>query len=66
MLSIESRRPWENGYCESCNGKPRDECVNQEILDGLKEARTVTNQWCNQYNIAHPMALKRSPEICVC
>jgi transposase InsO family protein len=31
-LYIEPGSPWENGYCESFNGKLRDECLNQEIL----------------------------------
>jgi putative transposase len=31
-LYIEPGSPWENGYCESFNGKLRDECLNGEIL----------------------------------
>jgi transposase InsO family protein len=31
-LYIEPGSPWENGYCESFNGKLRDECLNVEIL----------------------------------
>lgn len=27
-----ARRPWENGRCESFNGKLRDECLNGEIF----------------------------------
>ena len=27
-LYIELGSPWENGYCESFNGKLRDECLN--------------------------------------
>ena len=26
-LYIEPGSPWENGYCESFNGKMRDECL---------------------------------------
>mgnify|MGYP002653576150 FL=1 len=33
--------PWENGYCESFNGKLRDECLSQEIFYSLKEAQIV-------------------------
>ena len=29
-LYIEPGSPWENGYCESFNGKLRDECLNGE------------------------------------
>jgi transposase InsO family protein len=31
-LYIEPGSPWENGYCESFNGKLRDECLNGEIF----------------------------------
>jgi len=31
-LYIEPGSPWENGYCESFNGKARDECLNAEIF----------------------------------
>jgi transposase InsO family protein len=27
-LYTEPRSPWENGYCESFNGMPPDECLN--------------------------------------
>ena len=37
-LYIEPGSPWENGYCESFNGKLHDECLNQEIFYSLKEA----------------------------
>ena len=37
-LYIEPGSPWENGYCESFNGKLRDECLNGEIFYSLKEA----------------------------
>ena len=30
--------PWENGYCESFNAKLRDEPLDGEIFDTLKEA----------------------------
>ena len=39
--------PWENGYCESFNGKLQDECLRQEIFYSLKEARTVIGIWQN-------------------
>ena len=39
-LYIEPGSPWENGYCESFNGKLRDECLNGEIFYSLKEAKS--------------------------
>ena len=49
-LYIEPGSPWENGYCESFNGKLRDECLDGEIFYSLKEAIVVLEQWRNQYN----------------
>ena len=31
-LYIEPGSPWENGYCESFNGKLRDECRWRDLL----------------------------------
>jgi len=43
-LYIEPGSPWENGYCESFNGKLRDECLNGEIFYSLKEAQIVIRE----------------------
>src|SRR5450756_1036636 len=53
-LYIEPGSPWENGYCESFNGKLRDECLNGEIFYSLKEARVVIEQWRKFYNTERP------------
>ena len=55
-LYIEPGSPWENGYCESFNGKLRDECLNGEIFYSLKEAQIVIGQWRQQYNTVRPHA----------
>jgi len=34
---IETGNPWDNGYCESFNGKMRDEFLNREIFDTMFE-----------------------------
>ena len=44
-LYIEPGSPWENGYCESFNGKLRDECLNGEIFYSLAEARVILERW---------------------
>ena len=51
---IEPGSPWENGYCESFNGKLRDECLNGEILYSLKEAQIVIETWRVEYNTKRP------------
>jgi putative transposase len=53
-LDIEPGSPWENGYCESFNGKLRDECLNGEIFYSLKEAQIVIEQWRVEYNTRRP------------
>src|SRR5271167_3320810 len=45
---------WENGYCESFNGKLRDECLKGEIFYSLKEAQVVIEQWRVHYNTVRP------------
>jgi putative transposase len=54
VLYIEPGSPWENGYCESFNGKLRDECLNGEIFYSLKEAQIVVEQWRVEYNTRRP------------
>lgn len=39
--------PWENDYCESLNGKLKDECLRQEIFYLPTEAQTVIGIWQN-------------------
>ena len=53
-LYIEPGSPWENGYCESFNGKLRDEFLNGEIFYSLKEARILIEQWRQHYNTKRP------------
>jgi transposase InsO family protein len=53
-LYIEPGSPWENGYCESFNGKLRDECLNGEIFYSLKEAQVVIEHWRVEYNTRRP------------
>ncbi|CAA2145110.1 hypothetical protein MBLL_04232 [Methylobacterium bullatum] len=46
--------PWGNGYWKSFNGKPKDECLRQEIFYSLKEAQIVIGMWLNTYNRVRP------------
>jgi transposase InsO family protein len=51
---IEPGSPWENRYCESCNGQLRDELLNGEIFHSLAEARVVIEGWRQRYNTVRP------------
>ena len=53
-LYIEPGSPWENGFCESFNGKLRDECLNGEIFYSLREAQVVIENWRIHYNTKRP------------
>jgi putative transposase len=53
-LFIEPGSPWENGYCESFNGKLRDEFLDGKIFYSLKEAQVLTEQWRRTYNQIRP------------
>ena len=46
--------PWENGYCESFNGKMRDEMLNGELFYTLREAQVLIEQWRIHYNTIRP------------
>ena len=41
---IEPGSPWENGYCESFNARMRDEFLNGEIFDTLREAEVLARR----------------------
>jgi transposase InsO family protein len=53
-LFIEPGSPWENGYCESFNGKLRNECLNAEIFYSLRDAQVIVEMWRAHYNTRHP------------
>jgi len=46
--------PWENGYCESFNGRLRDELLNGEVFYTLKEAKVLIERWRVHYNTKRP------------
>ena len=53
-LFIEPGSPWENGYCESFNGRLRDELLAREIFYTLEEARVLVENWRREYNGIRP------------
>ncbi len=46
--------PWENGYCESFNGKFRDQWLNGELFYSLGEAKVLIEQWRIHFNTTRP------------
>ena len=53
-LFIHPGSPWENGYCESFNGKMRYEFLNGEIFYSLFEAQVLIERWRQHYNTVRP------------
>ena len=53
-LYIEPGSPWENGYCESFNGKMRDQLLNGELFYTLREAQIIIERWRIRYNTVRP------------
>ena len=53
-LFIQPGSPWENGYCESFNGKMRYELLDGEKFYTLKEAQVIIERWRHHYNTVRP------------
>ena len=53
-LFIHPGSPWENGYCESFNGKMRYELLDGEVFYSLTEAKVIIASWVRQYNTIRP------------
>jgi transposase InsO family protein len=54
LLYIEPGSPWENGYCESFNGKMRDQLLNGALFYTLREAQIIIERWRIHYNTVRP------------
>ena len=53
-LYIEPGSPWENGYAESFNSKCRDEFLNVEEFETVKQASALAGAWQADYNDHRP------------
>lgn len=51
---IAPGKPMQNAFIESFNGRLRDECTNEHLFHGLREARTIIEAWRTDYNSARP------------
>jgi hypothetical protein len=67
-IYITPGSPWENGYCESFNGKLRDELLNGELFYTLREAQVLIEQWrrftTQNGRTAHSDTGLRRPKLC--
>ncbi len=47
-------KPMQNGFCESFNGRMRDELLNESLFLGLDHARTKITIWVDDDNQQRP------------
>jgi transposase InsO family protein len=53
-LYIEPGSPWENAYSETFNSRLRDELLDREIFETLKEAKVLLEDHRLDYNHRRP------------
>lgn len=56
---IAPGKPWQNGKCESFNGKLRDELLSRRWFSSMWEARVVIESWRKYYNTERPRVASR-------
>lgn len=61
---IDPGSPWQNGICESFNGRFRDEFLACEVFHSLTEVQVLADDWRIEYNSYRPHGSLgfRSPE----
>lgn len=61
---IAPGKPMQNGFCESFNGKMRDEFLNQTLFASLNHAKELLEKWVHHYNYERPhSSLNNQPPI---
>ena len=51
---IAPGKPMQNAFCESFNGRMRDELLNETLFLGLRHARAKLASWASDYNTDRP------------
>lgn len=54
MLYIAPGSPWENAYSETFNSRLRDELLEREVFETLKEAKVILEDHRLDYNHLRP------------
>jgi transposase InsO family protein len=52
---IKLGSPWGKGFCESFNDTFRNNLLDGEIFDGLKEAQIIVGEWVKQMTKGNPL-----------
>ena len=53
-MYIEPGSPWENAYSETFNSRLRDELLDREVFETLKEAKVILEDHRLDYNHRRP------------
>lgn len=59
LTYIALGKPTQNAFCESFNGRMRDELLNETLLLGLRHAQAKVASWANNYNTECPHSALR-------
>ena len=51
---IAPGKPMQNGFCESFNGRMRDELLNETLFFDLDHVRTKLARWVSDFNLRRP------------
>jgi len=51
---IDPGKPYQNGFCESFNGRLRDELLNRRSWKTIAQADDQITAWCRKYNERRP------------
>jgi len=54
LLHIQPGRPMQNGRVESFNGRLRDECLNANWFQSIRQAQQRIENWREEYNRERP------------
>lgn len=47
-------QPWHNGFVQSFHHRMRDEVLEDELFDDVKQARQIIGFWLKRHNDDHP------------
>lgn len=53
---IAPGKPMQNGFVESFNGRMRNECLNENLFESLRNARNLIAAWRTDFNHNRPHA----------
>lgn len=51
---IEQGSPWQNGFCETYNGRMREELLNLELIENALEAQVLIDDWRHEFKTLRP------------